>query len=77
MTDWLPRLIARTRASIYTKLLVAFLIIVAMMLAAGLVGLRALSEVNTRAEDMVQLQRKIAAYRQLNHDTYWMTSLPE
>jgi signal transduction histidine kinase len=67
--DWLPRLIARTRASIHTKLLLAFLVIVAMMLAAGLVGLRALSEVNQRSEDMVQLQRKIAAYRQLNHDT--------
>ncbi len=69
MTDWLPRMVARLRASIFTKLLVAFLIIVAMMLASGLVALRALSEVNTRAEDMVQLQRKIAAYRQLNHDT--------
>ena len=67
--DWLPRRVARIRASIHTKLLVAFLIIVAMMLASGLVGLRALSEVNRRAEDMVQLQRKIAAYRQLNHDT--------
>jgi signal transduction histidine kinase len=69
VTEWLPRLIARTQASIHTKLLVAFLIIVAMLLAAALVGLRALSEVNKRAEDMVQLQRKIAAYRQLNHDT--------
>ncbi len=69
LAGWLPRLVARARASIYTKLLVAFLAIVAMMLASGLVGLRALSEVNTRAEDMVQLQRKIAAYRQLNHDT--------
>jgi signal transduction histidine kinase len=69
LAGWLPRLVARARASIYTKLLVAFLTIVAMMLASGLVGLRALSDVNTRAEDMVQLQRKIAAYRQLNHDT--------
>jgi signal transduction histidine kinase len=69
MTAWLPRLVALARASIYTKLLVAFLAIVALMLASGLVGLRALSQVNTRAEDMVQLQRKIAAYRQLNHDT--------
>jgi signal transduction histidine kinase len=69
LTNLLPRLVARTRASIHTKLLVAFLVIVGMMLASGLVGLRALSEVNTRAEDMVQLQRKIAAYRQLNHDT--------
>jgi signal transduction histidine kinase len=69
MMAWLPRLVALTRASIYTKLLIAFLAIVALMLASGLVGLRALSQVNTRAEDMVQLQRKIAAYRQLNHDT--------
>ena len=67
--DELPRRVARIRASIHTKLLVAFLIIVAMMLASGLAGLGALSEVNRRAEDMVQLQRKIAAYRQLNHDT--------
>ncbi len=69
MMAWVPRLVALTRASIYTKLLIAFLAIVALMLASGLVGLRALSQVNTRAEDMVQLQRKIAAYRQLNHDT--------
>ena len=69
LTDWPPDLVARTRASVFTKLLVAFLTIVALMLVAGVVGLQALSEVNKRAEDMVQLQRKIAAYRQLNHDT--------
>ena len=67
--QWLPRIVARIRASIHSKLLVAFLAIAAMMLASGVVGLRALSEVNHRAEEMVQLQRKIAAYRQLNHDT--------
>ena len=59
LKDWLPGLVARTRASVYTKLLVAFLTIVALMLVAGIVGLRALSEVNKRSEDMVQLQRKI------------------
>ena len=69
MTGWLPGVVARVRASIHTKLLVAFLLIVAMMLAAGAVGLGALREVNRRTEDMVQFQRKIAAYRQLNHDT--------
>jgi signal transduction histidine kinase len=69
IADFLPDLIARLRASIHTKLLWAFLVIVAMMLASGVVSLRALSEVNRRTEDMVQLQRKIAAYRQLNHDT--------
>jgi signal transduction histidine kinase len=69
LTEWPPDLVARVRASVFTKLLVAFLTVVALMLVAGFVGLRALSEVNRRAEDMVQLQRKIAAYRQLNHDT--------
>jgi signal transduction histidine kinase len=69
MIQWYPRAVARLRASVYTKLLVAFLAVVALMLAAAVVGLRALNEVNRRAEDMVQLQRKIAAYRQLNHDT--------
>jgi signal transduction histidine kinase len=57
------------RTSIHIKLLVAFLVIVALMLASGAVGLVALNEVNQRTADMVQLQRKIAAYRQLNHDT--------
>ena len=69
MIAWLPRLVARIRATVHTKLLVAFLLVVLLLLAAGAAALRALSEVNQRAEDMVQLQRKIAAYRQLNHDT--------
>ncbi len=69
IADFIPDLIARLRASIHTKLLWAFLVVVALMLASGVVALRALSEVNRRGEDMVQLQRKIAAYRQLNHDT--------
>jgi len=47
----------------------AFLAIVTIMLVSGYVSLRALNEVNQRSEDMVQLQRKIGAYRQLNHDT--------
>ena len=35
----------------------------------GAVGLEVLTGVNRRAEDLVKLQRKIAAYRQLQHDT--------
>ncbi len=66
---WLPACIARVRASIHTKLLVAFALVVALMLTAGWVGMRALTEVNDRAEDMARMQRKITAYRQLNHDT--------
>src|SRR6059036_4222618 len=65
----LPRLVARIPAAVHTKLLVAFLIIVGLLIALGAVGLEVLGEVNRRAEDLVQLQRKIAAYRQLQHDT--------
>jgi signal transduction histidine kinase len=69
MLGWLPRLVARIPATVHAKLMVAFLIIVGLLLVVGGVALRALSEVNERAEDLVQLQRKIAAYRQLQHDT--------
>ena len=69
MLGWLPRLVARIPATVHAKLLVAFLVIVGLLLVVGGVALRALSEVNERAEDLVQLQRKIAAYRQLQHDT--------
>ena len=69
MTAWLPRLIARLPASVHTKLLVAFLIIAALLVAVGAVGLGVLGEANRRAEELVQLHRKTAAYRQLQHDT--------
>ncbi len=69
MLAWLPRLVARVPAPVYAKLLVAFLAIVALLIIVGAVGLRVLSDVNRRAEDLVRLQRKIAAYRQLQHDT--------
>ena len=69
MVEWLPRLVGRIRATIHAKLLLAFLAIVLLLFATAAVGLRALTEVNQRAEQVVQLQRKIAAYRQLNHDT--------
>ena len=69
MVVWLPRFVARIRATIHAKLLLAFLAIVLLLFATAAVGLRALTEVNQSAEQVVQLQRKIAAYRQLNHDT--------
>jgi signal transduction histidine kinase len=47
----------------------AFLAIVVLLIIVGAVGLQTLSAVNQRAEHLVQLQRKIAAYRQLQHDT--------
>jgi signal transduction histidine kinase len=69
VTRALPRLVARIPAAVHTKLLVAFLTIVGLLIALGAVSLEVLGEVNRRAEDLVTLQRKIAAYRQLQHDT--------
>jgi signal transduction histidine kinase/CheY-like chemotaxis protein len=69
MTGWLIRLVARVPASVYTKLLAAFLAIVVLLITVGAAGLRALSDVNRHAEELVTLHRKIAAYRQLQHDT--------
>ena len=65
----LPRLVARVPAKVHAKLLVAFLTMVVLLIALGAVGLKALNDTNQRAKDLVELQRKIAAYRQLQHDT--------
>src|SRR5262245_8248264 len=69
LTEWLPRIVARVPATIHTKLLVAFLSIVVLLITVGAVGLEVLTSVKRHAEEMVTLQRKIAAYRQLQHDT--------
>ncbi len=69
MKDWLPRLVARVPAKLHAKLLLGFLAITVLLIALGAVGLQALSDTNQRAKDLVELQRKIAAYRQLQHDT--------
>jgi signal transduction histidine kinase len=69
MKGLLPRLVGRVPATVHSKLLVAFLTIVVLLIAVGLVGLQLLSGVNRRGEEMVKLQRKIAAYRQLQHGT--------
>jgi len=66
---WLVGLVARVPVTVHAKLLTAFLAIVLLLITVGGVGLQTLSAVNQRAEDVVQLQRKIAAYRQLQHDT--------
>ncbi len=42
----LPRLVARIPAAVHTKLLVAFLTIVGLLIALGAVGLEVLGEVN-------------------------------
>jgi len=69
MISRLIRLVSRLPATVHAKLLAAFLTIVVVLIMVGTVGLEALSRVNRGAQDLVNLQRKIAAYRQLQHDT--------
>jgi signal transduction histidine kinase len=69
MMQWLPWLVARLPAGVHAKLLVAFLIITGLLVTVGAVSLGVLGEANRRAEELVQLHRKVAAYRQLQHGT--------
>ncbi len=62
-------IISRVPARVQTKLLVAFLAMVALLILLGAVGLRVLSGMNERTEELIELQRKIAAFRQVQHDT--------
>ena len=66
---WLPEVVARAPATVRVKLLAAFLAIVGLLIVVGVVSLAELGRVNQRAEDFVKRQRKIAAYRQIQHDT--------
>src|SRR6185437_4512600 len=62
-------LVSRVPARVQFKLLTAFLAIAMLLIMVGAVGLQALSGVYQRAEELVKLQRKIEAYRQVQHDT--------
>ena len=64
-----PAVFGRIPASILAKLLAAFLAIAAMLVAVGAASVIGLAAVNDRFENVVQLQRKIAAYRQIQFDT--------
>jgi signal transduction histidine kinase/CHASE3 domain sensor protein len=65
LVDWVAGLPARIRS----KLLVAFLTIVGLLIVLGAVGLQVLNGFNQQTEELIRLQRKIAAYRQVQHDT--------
>ena len=60
---------ARIPARVETKLLVAFLAMVALLVALGAVGLSVLGGAHRRTNDLIGLQRKIAVYRQVQQDT--------
>ncbi|WP_141679437.1 ATP-binding protein [Ensifer adhaerens] len=65
LISWVARLPVRVQ----TKLLIAFLSIVGLLIALGAVGLQVLSGVNDQTTELIKLQRRIAAYRQVQHDT--------
>ena len=65
MVSWVARLPTRVQ----TKLLIAFLSIVGLLIVLGAVGLQMLSGVNNQTNELIRLQRKIAAYHQVQHDT--------
>jgi signal transduction histidine kinase/DNA-binding response OmpR family regulator len=69
LNDLLVGPVARLPWRVQTKLLAAFLAIVALLIALGAVGLYTLSGVNQRTEELIRSERKIAAYRQVQHDT--------
>jgi signal transduction histidine kinase/CheY-like chemotaxis protein len=61
--------VARIPAPLQTKLLAAFFVIVALLLMVGIVGLHVLGETDKRTEELIAIDRKIAAYRRLQIDT--------
>jgi signal transduction histidine kinase len=76
LVDLLPRamspfvsLVSWVPTRVQFKLLAAFLAIAMLLIMVGAVGLQVLSGVYQRAEELVKLQRKIEAYRQVQHDT--------
>ena len=69
MKDWLPWLVARAPFTVHTKLIGAFFAIVALLIIFGIVVLQVLGGINRRSEDLAKLRRKVAAFRQLQHDT--------
>jgi signal transduction histidine kinase/HAMP domain-containing protein len=69
LLQYLPRVVARLPIRVHTKLLAAFLAIVVLLITVGAIGLLFLNHSNRRAKELVEFQRKIAAYRQLQHDT--------
>jgi signal transduction histidine kinase len=62
-------LVSRIPARVQAKLLTAFLAIAILLIMVGAVGLNVLKGVNERTEQLIKLQRKIEAYRQVQHDT--------
>jgi signal transduction histidine kinase len=64
-TDPLVRAVSRSRATVHTKLLVAFVGIVALLVVVMVLGLRVLGDSNARVDELGTLQVKSVVYQQL------------
>jgi signal transduction histidine kinase/CheY-like chemotaxis protein len=60
-------LVSRVPTRVQVKLMASFLAIAVLLIVMGAVGLEVLSGVNQRTDDLNRLQRKIEAYRQVQH----------
>jgi signal transduction histidine kinase len=69
MKEWLPRLVARAPLSVHRKLIGAFFTIVILQIILGGTVINVLNGMNRRSEELSILRRKVAAFRQLQHDT--------
>ncbi len=69
MKDWLPRLVARAPFTVHAKLIGAFFATATLLIIFGVVVINVLGGMNRRSEDLENLRRKVAAFRQLQHDT--------
>ena len=69
LRDILIDRVSRIHARVQTKLLVAFLAMVVLLVLLGGMGLRVLGGMSQQVEELIELQRKIAAYRQVQHNT--------
>ena len=59
------RVVAGAPATVRTKLLVAFLVIAALLVLVGVLGLRVLGQANARVERLGTLQLRSAPYQAL------------
>jgi signal transduction histidine kinase/methyl-accepting chemotaxis protein len=69
LRDALIDRVSRIHARVQTKLLVAFLAMVVLLVLLGGMGLRVLGGMSQQVEELIELQRKIAAFRQVQHNT--------
>jgi len=67
--DPFVRSLARIRAPIQAKLLVMLGVLAALLIALGVIGLVVLGQSNTRAERLVELQRRTATYTDVRVET--------